>query len=94
MYLSDESLWHSHTFVAPCTLGTFTVSVYISDRDVTSKWVPLISMALFTLSNTKHQRKNANVITYCEWALNWWFQIGSLFQRPSFHKTEASWISI
>ena len=35
----------------------FTMNVCISDCDVASKWVPLISMVLFTLSDVKHEKK-------------------------------------
>ena len=39
--------------------GPFTVSVCVRDCDIASKWVPLISMELFTVSDTKHQRKKS-----------------------------------
>ena len=39
--------------------GLATVNICISDFDVASKWVPLISMALLTLSDAKHQRKKS-----------------------------------
>ena len=37
--------------------GPFTVIVSANDCNVASKWVPLISVALFTLNDAKHQRK-------------------------------------
>ena len=37
--------------------GPFTVSICTSDHNVASQWVPLISVAPFTLSETKHQRE-------------------------------------
>ena len=43
--------------------GLFTVSVCVSDSDVGSKWVPSISMALFTKSNAKHQGKKSRMQT-------------------------------
>ena len=39
------------------------MSVCVGDRDVASKWVPLISMVLFTLSNAKHQRNKSQSLT-------------------------------
>ena len=53
--------WKLYNF-APCFLtlqchGLFTVSIF-SDCDIANKWVPLISMVLFTSKDVKHQRKN------------------------------------
>ena len=41
--------------------GLFTVSVFVIDCDVANKWVPLISMVLFTLNYIKHQRKKTQL---------------------------------
>ena len=37
--------------------GIFTVSISISICIITKKWIPLISIVLFTLGDTKHQRE-------------------------------------
>ena len=52
--------------------GLFTVSFCVCDCDVANKWIPLISMELFTSSDAKHQRKrsNTNANAQCEWALS------------------------
>ena len=56
--LSVGSMLLSWEILAPPLLGLFTVIICISDRDVASKWVPLISMVLFTLSMSTVKGKN------------------------------------
>ena len=52
--------------------ASFAMNNCICDCDLTNKWVPLISIVLFTLSDIKYQRKFdftitiANAIAQCE----------------------------
>ena len=43
--------------------GPFTESVCVYNCDMAYKWVPFISMVLFTLSDAKHQRKKSQTQT-------------------------------
>ena len=42
------------------------MNVYVSYCVIANRWVPLISMVLFTLNDTKYQRKN------CQWKRTLW----------------------
>ena len=53
---STDNLWAE--FMAKLK-GLFTVRGCVNDCNVTGKWVPLISMLLFTISDDKHKRNHS-----------------------------------
>ena len=53
--------WMFVKFIATGCKGLFTVNIRVTDCNVASKSIPLISMVLFTLSDTKHQTQSLTV---------------------------------
>ena len=71
--LNNAKFWKLGKHQAPMVIcspkGLFTVSVSVSVCIIANKWVPLISIVVFTLSDAKHQREKSLTLkryAYCE----------------------------